>query len=233
MKNIPDGSVDLILTDPPYFISKKSNFAVGGSWNNSQDKRCRKTPPKTDFGEWDKNELDLDSVIKSFYEKLKKGGTAIIFYDMWKIQELKETAENNHFKQFRLCRWEKTNPVPVNSKINYLSNGSEYFISCIKGSKPTFNSEYDKGIYIMPICAGKERTPHPTQKPIRLMQELILKHSNLNETVLDPFMGSGSTGVACVNTNRNFIGVELDKGYFDIAKERIEEAERLIHNVLV
>lgn len=224
MKDIPDGSVDLILTDPPYIISKKSNFAVGGSWNDATDKRCRKTPPKTDFGEWDKTALDLDTIINLFYKKLKNGGTAIIFYDMWKIQELKETAESNHFKQFRLGRWEKSNPVPVNSKINYLSNGCEYFLSAVKGSNPTFHSEYDKGIYLMPICSGKERTPHPNQKPLKLMELLVLKHSNKNDVVLDAFMGSGTTGVACVNTNRNFIGIELDEQYFNIAKDRINNA---------
>lgn len=228
LKQIPNGTVDLILTDPPYIISKKSNFAVGGSWNNADDKRHRKTPPKTDFGEWDKTPLDLDTIIKEFYKKLKKGGTAIIFYDMWKIQELKETAESNRFRQFRLGRWDKTNPVPVNSKINYLSNSSEYFMSAVKGSNPTFHSEYDKGIYLMPICSGKERTPHPNQKPLRLMEMLCLKHSNEDDIVLDPFMGSGTTGVACINTGRRFIGIELDKQYFEMAVQRINKAKEEI-----
>ena len=69
----------------------------------------------------------------------------------------------------------------------------------------------------------KERY-HPTQKPVDLLEHLILSYSNEGETVLDNCMGSGSTGVACVNTNRRFIGIELDEGYFNIAKKRIEEA---------
>ena len=137
------------------------------------------------------------------------------------MQEFKDIAEQNKFKQARLLRWDKSNPMPTNSKINYLSTVSEYFTSFTKVSKPTFNSEYDKGIYVFPICSGNERTEHPTQKPLKLMEELILKHSNTNDIILDPFMGSGSTGVACVNTNRRFIGIELDKDYYNIAKERM------------
>ena len=124
MKNIPDGSIDLILTDPPYLFSKKSNFDTGGAWNNVSDKRCRKTPPKTDFGEWDKQQLDLNKLFKEFFRVLKKGGTCICFFDIWKMQELRMAAEFNKFKQMRLIRWDKTNPVPVNSKLNYLSETS-------------------------------------------------------------------------------------------------------------
>ena len=74
------------------------------------------------------------------------------------------------------------------------------------------------------IVSDKEKV-HPAQKPTKLIEDLILGFSNENDTILDCFMGSGSTGVACVNTNRNFIGIELDKGYFDIAEKRIEEAK--------
>lgn len=211
---------------PPYLISKKSNFDKGGSWNNSNSKEHRKTPPKTDFGEWDKKELNMDFLFDEYYRVLKPSGTLLIFYDVWKINELKYWGEIHKFKQFRLCRWDKTNPIPVNSKLNYLSNSSEYFITCVKQSKPTFNSEYDKGIYTYPICSGKERTNHPTQKPIALINDLVIKHSNENDLILDCFMGSGTTGVAVLQNNRRFIGVEIDKKYFDIAKERIENVNK-------
>ena len=222
---IPDKSVELICTDPPYTISRKSNFNVGGAWNNAADKRFQKTPPKTDFGEWDKRKIDLSTFVNECYRILKPSGTFLCFYDIWKMQELKDVLEQSHFKQLRLCRWDKTNPVPVNSKLNYLSNVTEYFVTAVKGSKPTFHSEYDKGIYVFPICHGNERTSHPTQKPLQLIGELIEKHSNKGDTVLDPFMGSGTTGVACVKTNRNFIGIELDPQYFEIAKERINQGK--------
>ena len=220
LKKIPNNSVDLICIDPPYLISRQTNFDKGGAWNNVNDTRHRKTPPKTDFGEWDKTELDLITLFKEYYRVLKLSGTIICFYDIWKIQELRNAAESAKFKQLRLCKWEKTNPVPINSKLNYLTNATEYFITAVKGGKPTFHSEYDKGIYNYAICSGAERTSHPTQKPLILIEELIKKHSNENELVLDCFMGSGTTGVACINTNRSFIGVELNEEYYNIALKR-------------
>ena len=140
---------------------------------------------------------------------------------------MKEALAKVGFKQFRLCCWHKTNPVPVNSKLNYLSNSTEYFVTAVKGGCPTFHSEYDKGIYETPICSGRERTEHPTQKPLALISQLIEKHSNKGDIVLDPFMGSGTIGVACKNLDRNFIGIEKDENYFNIAKQRIEGTHML------
>ena len=180
------------------------------------------TSYKTDFGDWDKKEdCILDDVFSVFSKKLKNGGTIICFYDLWKITHLKDVMENNKFKQIRFIEWLKTNPVPINSKTNYLTNAREVALCCVKKSNPTFNSEYDNGIYEYPICHGKDRF-HPTQKPVKLMEDIIKKHSNVGDTVLDCFMGSGSTGVACLNTNRNFVGIELDEKFFKKAKERIE-----------
>lgn len=222
---IDSNSVNLILVDLPYLISKENGFSSGGSWNNSKDKSFRKTPPKTDFGEWDKKEFDLDMLIGEFKRILKPSGTLILFYDIFKMQELKAIADKYNFNQPRLCVWQKTNPVPVNSKLNYLSNSREYFISFVKGGTPTFNSDYDNGFYEYPICHGNERTEHPTQKPLSLITELINKHSNKGDLILDCFMGSGTTGVACIKASRRFIGIELDTNYFNIAKVRIKDAE--------
>ena len=217
IKQIPSNSVDLILIDPPYEISKPTNFQSGEETGRDTD-RFRIS---MDFGEWDKNFTGLEVVIKEGYRILRQGGTMICFYDLWKIETLKNLYDSNKFKQVRFIEWMKTNPVPINSKINYLTNAREVAVSAIKGSKPTFNSSYDNGLYSYPICAGKERTIHPTQKPLSLITDLVLKHSNEGDTVLDCFMGSGTTGVACKNTNREFIGMELDEKYFEIACNRI------------
>lgn len=229
MRNISDNSIDLILTDPPYIISKESGYV-----NNSPDRKdyiSKYGKHTIDFGEWDKTELNIQNILLEFYRVLKPSGTLIIFYDLWKIQELKECAEYIGFKQPRLGIWNKTNPVPINSKLNYLSNSREFFATFVKKSKPTFNSSYDDGNYYvpnesdnyyLPILHGKERTSHPTQKPISLIGDLVKKHSNDYDIILDPFMGSGTTGVACINSNRKFIGVEINETYFKIAKERIE-----------
>jgi DNA modification methylase len=135
---------------------------------------------------------------------------------------IKEIAEKYKFKQPRIGQWHKTNPVPINSKINYLSNAIEYFFTFTKGKKPTFNSVYDNGVYRYPLCHGKERLDHPTQKPLGLISELLLKHSKPGDTVLDTFAGTGTTGHACILNDRKFILIERDEKYFDILKKRID-----------
>lgn len=226
---IETNSIDLILTDPPYLISRQSGYI-----NNSPDKADyiqKYGKHRIDFGEWDKQDIDLERVLSEFYRVLKPHGTLIMFYDFWKMQELHDCAESVKFKQARLGVWNKTNPVPINSKLNYLSNAKEFFVSFVKVSKPTFNSEYDNAeyyyacqecdTYFLPIVHGKERTKHPTQKPLALIKDLVAKHSNEGDMILDCFCGSGTTGVACRELGRSFIISDVNKEYIDIAKSRL------------
>jgi DNA modification methylase len=113
------------------------------------------------------------------------------------------------------------NPVPINSNINYLSNSTEYFFTFVKGGKPTFNSKYDNGVYNYPICHGKERLDHPTQKPLKLIMDLIEKHSNSGDLILDTFAGTGTVGEACIKLNREYILIEKEEKYFNIIKQRL------------
>jgi site-specific DNA-methyltransferase (adenine-specific) len=252
LSTIPNGSIDLILTDPPYIISKETGMNI--HYNNvkqneenniefvkTEEEWCcykeennitddknkekymkygsiygKKYCVKTDYGDWDSNftiEV-LDNFIGEYYKKLKNGGTIIIFFDLWKITHLKEIMEKHKFKQIRFIEWIKTNPQPLNSSVNYLTNCREIALIGIKGSKPTFNSKYDNGIYVFPLQGGKNRF-HPTQKSLNLFESLIEKHSNENDVVLDTFLGGGTTAVACKNTNRIFKGCEISKEYFD------------------
>lgn len=252
MKTVPDGSVDLILTDPPYIISKDSG--MDSHYNNIKNNESSGTNIKTEaewekyvklgetsytdqqrvnyikygsiygkkycvrtqFGDWDSDfTMDvLDTIIKVYYSKLRKGGTCIIFFDLWKIGELKQLLEKHKFKQIRLIEWIKTNPQPRNSSVNYLTNCREVAVLAVKVGKPTFNSSYDKGIYEFPIQGGKNRC-HPTQKNVDMFEALITKHSNPNDVVMDTFLGSGTTALACYRTNRIFIGCEIERQYYD------------------
>lgn len=221
IKKIKKNSIDLILTDPPYLISKKSNFKE----SKKDGLLKKKYNISIDFGYWDKEELDWEYMFFEFYRVLKKSGTLIIFYDVWKCNEIKEAAEINKFKQPRVGIWVKNNPVPINSKINYLSNAIEYFFTFVKHSNPTFKSYYDNGIYNYPICHGKERYNHPTQKPLKLISDLIKKHSNEGDLVLDPFAGTGTVAHACINENRKYINIEKDENYFEIIKKRINKTD--------
>jgi site-specific DNA-methyltransferase (adenine-specific) len=182
----------------------------------------KKYAVKTDYGEWDKNftlEI-LEKFIKEFYDKLKNGGTLIIFFDLWKITILKNLMEKYNFKQIRFIEWIKTNPQPLNSKINYLTNCREIALVGIKKSKPTFNSSYDNGIYHYPLQGGKNRF-HPTQKSLKLFEELIKKHSKEGDIIMDTFLGSGTTALACKNLNKKFIGCEINLTYFNKILELI------------
>jgi DNA modification methylase len=217
LPRIKSNTIDLILIDPPYEISRPTNFQSGTETGTDTD-RFRIS---MDFGEWDKNFSGLEQVIAEAYRILRPGGTIICFYDLWKIETLKNLYEKNKFKQIRFIEWLKTNPVPINSKINYLTNAREVAVSAIKVSKPTFNSSYDNAIYQYSICRDKGRF-HPTQKPLNLIADLIKKHSNENDVVLDCFAGSCTTGVAALQNNRSFIGCELDSNYYTKAVDRLQ-----------
>ena len=211
---VTTNSIDLVLIDPPYLISRDSGFESG---NNPDYDRLKIS---IDFGKWDHRLDGFDQAIHECYRVLKKGGTFICFYDLWKITELAQIMEAARFKQLRFLEWVKTNPVPINQSVNYLTNSREIALLGVKGGKPTFNSKYDNGIYSYPIEHSKGRF-HPTQKHLGLIKELIEKHSNPGDTVLDCFAGSCTTGVAALETGREFIGCELDPDYYAQAAKRL------------
>jgi site-specific DNA-methyltransferase (adenine-specific) len=186
----------------------------------------------TDHGEWDSDfTMDkLEEFVGNFYRVLKNHGTCIIFFDLWKITDLKNIMEKCGFQQIRLIEWVKTNPQPLNSKRNYLTNCREIALLGVKKGKPTFNSEYDKGIYSYPIAAGKDRW-HSTQKSLPLFEDLVNKHSNEGDLVLDCFLGSGTTAVACLKNQRKFTGCEVNEEYckksLDRVKKTLDKDEKL------
>lgn len=256
LSTIANSSVDLILTDPPYIISKDSGMnehyknvksneennvafvKTESNWNEYKKTHNIETDEnkenyikygtiygkkycvQTDYGKWD-SEFSMETLEKficEYYKKLKKGGTIIIFFDLWKITDLKNLLEKYKFKQIRFIEWIKTNPQPRNSSINYLTNCREIALLAVKDGSPTFNSSYDNGIYNFPLQGGKNRF-HPTQKSLSLFEALINKHSNENDVILDTFLGSGTTAIACKNTKRKFKGCEVSKEYFDKINE--------------
>lgn len=216
LPTIESNSVDLILIDPPYEISRKTGFASGGG--------IERFAVSMDFGKWDNTSLALFDIIAECHRILRSGGTMICFYDLWKITTLKDAMEMSKFKQLRFIEWLKTNPVPLNSKTNYLTNSREIAISAVKQGGGVFNSQYDNGIYKYPICHERGRF-HPTQKPLALIEDLMKKHSNPGDIVVDCFSGSGTTAHAAINLDRQFIGCELDKTYYKKSVERLKDAQ--------
>jgi len=227
LKELEDSTVDLVLTDPPYIISRESGM---NNLFNAEDKSKAKYGDKfaiqTDYGDWDsKFTLDaLNKFIQEYYRVLKPGGTCIIFFDLWKIESLKALLEDSKFYKLRFIEWIKTNPVPINSKISYLTNSREIALCCNKKGKSTFNSKYDNGIYEYPIYQGVRNVDriHPTQKSLPLFEDIIKKHTNKNDLVLDTFGGSATTYIASLKTKRNCISCEVDLDYYNKSKKRIE-----------
>ena len=209
MNNIPNESIDLVLTDIPY------------NKVNREDNGLR----KLDKENADILTFDLINFLEQLYDKAKS--TIIIFCGKEQVSIIHSYFNDKQKKgkgTVRQLIWEKSNPSPMNGQHIYLS-GVENAI-WFKKRGGTFNAHCKNTVFKYPIGRSKL---HPTEKNHLLLQELILDNSNENDLILDPCMGSGSTGVACINTNRNFIGMELDENYFNIAKERIEEIEEQLN----
>lgn len=205
--------VNHIITDPPYLISQENNFS------SMKSKR-----QGIDFGKWDKN-FDLFSWIEQYEKILDKNGSMIVFCSYRYVSFLIEKMEKNNLIVKDILEWKKSNPMPRNIQRRYVQD-TEFAIWAIKkGAKWVFNKDknipYLRATFNFPIVSGKERTNHPTQKSINLMKEIIRIHTNENDIILDPFMGSGTTGVAALQLKRRFIGIESEKKYFDIAKTRL------------
>lgn len=206
-------TVNHIITDPPYDISKKNNFNTLG---NRQG---------VDFGEWDKG-FDLLSWIEPYSKLIDKNGSFIIFCSYRYLSYICDALEKVNFEIKDILEWEKTNPMPRNINRRYVQDKEYAIWSVNKNAKWVFNKpedcKYLRSTFKYPIVAGKERYNHPTQKSLKLLEDIIKIHTNPNDIILDPFMGTGTTGIAAVNLNRNFIGVEKEKSFFDIATNRFK-----------
>ena len=222
MKNIPDGSVDLVLTDPPYGTTA-----------------CK----------WD-SVIPFEPMWEQLNRIIKPNG-AICLFGSEPFSSALRMSNIKHFKydwiwekeqgaNFMLCKYQ---PYKVHEIVSVFSKATHKYFPQMTEGKPYVSGKGTSGDItgnvkkiqtkndgkryprsIQKFCTDKSKSKHPTQKPIALLEYLIRTYTNEGETVLDFTMGSGSTGVACVNTNRHFIGIELDDGYFNIAKNRIEEA---------
>ena len=209
MKEIPDGSVDLCVSDIPYKLTG------GGKGDGVNSKR-----PKGILSE----NTQLMSVPKfedwlpNLYRVMNEGSHIYLMCNFKNLNDLMNKTETVGFKHVNLLVWEKNNCTPSQF---YMKN-CEYTLLLRKGKSKYINNIGDsKTVHKFNNIIGNK--VHPTEKPEQLMKFYVENSSDVGDTVLDMFMGSGSTGVACLNTNRKFIGVEMCEGYFDIAKDRIEK----------
>jgi len=189
------GKVDVIITDPPYEIT-----ASGGGIGRTR-KDLKQTEGFTDCG--------FD------YKILDSFDCWMCFGTLRQVPNLIAAAKD---RRWMLITWNKPNPCPLVNR-NYLPD-TEYIIHAWRGDR-LFGDFQDKARFIVHRLGDKEHGQHPNEKPVVVMKKLINLAAGAGQTILDPFMGSGTTGVACVRLGRRFIGIEIDPGYFEIAKKRI------------
>lgn len=221
MQKIQNDSVSLILTDPPYnlgiFMKKREtnlgalreNHFVASDWDNLTQE------------EWEHSMLDF---LKESARVLKKRGSMIIFMSIIKASTIISLAEKCGFYYKTTGIWHKKNPMPRNMNLHFINSTESWIYFTYGGKTGTFNNE-GKAIHdfieTSTISVGEKKYgKHPTQKPEKLMDFFVKILSNQGDTVLDPFMGSGSTGVAALRHGRDFIGIELNDKYFEIAEKR-------------
>lgn len=210
IKDIPDKSINLIVTDPPY---KFENQGGGFYAKNKSTKRVYLDSLKN-INCCEFNPYEFLNILKPKLEKFY----GYFFCNKTLIEDYIKFARDNKYN-FDVLVMAKSNPIP--SFNNHHLSDLEYII--LIREKGTYFSKHkeidDFRKYYLTSC---KKGLHPAEKPVELLERFIKVSSKENDIVLDPFMGSGSTGVACKELNRNFIGIELDENYFKIAKERIE-----------
>lgn len=215
IRKIPSCSVDLILTDPPYNLASYSTGNMKFDWRSEIN---------NDVAKWDEIPINPKDFVSEIKRVLKPTGNVFIFTSYNLIGKWHE-AFDSEFDTFQFMVWHKTNPVPNIRKSSFLNSCELIVCFWNKGHTWNFTTQNDMHNFIeSPICMGSERLKnpkHPTQKPIGILKRIIKMASNENDIVLDLFMGVGSTGVAALELNRNFIGIEIDPIYYNAAKNRI------------
>lgn len=217
MKEIPDNSIDLVIIDPPYEKKGNGYYCGGGAFGSVNRKY---------HSELDGQQLlnGIDNYILDELVRVMKKCNIYIWCNKQQLRQYINYFEDKGYNT-DLLTWHKTNPVPTcNNK--YLSD-TEYLLFFRENGVKIYGSyATKKKWYATPTNKDdKQKYNHPTIKPLDIIENLVINSSKENDTVLDCFMGSGTTGVACKELNRNFIGYEIDEKYFNIAKERIENTE--------
>ncbi|MCQ2343865.1 MAG: DNA adenine methylase [Paludibacteraceae bacterium] len=218
IKHIPDNSVDFILTDPPYNLGKHStgNIPLPG-----------RSPMNNDVAEWDMIDFNPEEWADEFIRILKPTGNLFIFTSYNHLGRWYNCLDHK-FDTTNFMIWHKTNPAPKIFKAGFLNSCEMIFTCWNKRHTWNFISQAEMHNFVeSPICMRPERlaTPkHPAQKPVSILKKMIEIASNRDDIIFDPFMGVGSMGVAAMELDRRFIGIEINANYFDAAKERIETA---------
>ena len=198
IQELEDESVDAVITDPPYGVKRDKGFTGSAPFGGGNGKPIKR---RQYSGDWDSNRPG----IECFEEMQRVSKIAFIFGGNYFADLL---PQGTHW-----VVWDKLNTMPTFGDCELI------WTNLPRKSVKKITCEYNG------LLGKREERYHPTQKPETLMRQLILTYTQEGDTILDPFMGSGTTGVACVQTGRNFIGIEIEPKYYEIAEKRIAEAQ--------
>ena len=212
MKAIPDDSIDLIVTDPPYKITSRGN---GGDAGGMFQKKVVNSGSIFKY-----NTVTIDDYIEEFYRILKPSSHCYIMTNNKNIYQFLKSINESDFHFIKNLIWVKDNKIMGQT---YMSQ-FEYIIMLRKGKHKRINHCGTSDVISVPNKKMKDenmKTIHDTEKPVKLNEILVKNSSQIGDIVLDPFIGIGSLAVACLNTNRNYIGFELDEEYYNASLDRI------------
>ncbi len=236
IKKISDKSIDMIFADPPYFLSNNGITCSSGKMVS------------VNKGNWDKA-LDIKEKhkfnrkwIKECYRVLKDNGTIWISGTLHNIYSIGMALEEEGYKIINNITWQKTNPPP-NLACKTFTHSTETFIWArkdLKNIKYTFNyqimkemnyNKQMKDVWTTSLTKPSEKKcgKHPTQKPLEILEKIILASTKENDLILDPFCGTSTTGISAVRLNRRYIGIDNEKNYIEISKKRYEHNRRNVY----
>lgn len=216
-------TVDMIFTDPPYRVTSRGNAGNSGGMLQKKINKAGQV--------FEHNSIEIEDYLPKFYKVLKETGHCYIMTNhknlthfLKVIDEWKDPVTKEGFHFIKSLIWDKGNKIMG----QFYMNQFEYILFLRKGAGKKINNCGTSDLISIPNKKTKDETGkniHDTEKPIDLCKILIENSSNPSETILDPFMGVGACGIAAKQLDRNFIGIELDSSYYEIAKSRIENAE--------
>ena len=244
MNSLPAGSVDAIFADPPYNLQLEGELlrpnnskvdAVDDAWDRFES-----------FAAYDEFTRAWLSAAK---QVLKEDGALWVIGSYHNIFRIGAILQDLDFWILNDVIWRKSNPMP-NFRGKRFTNAHETLIWCSKRQKSKYTFNYDamkalnedvqmRSDWILPICTGNERIKkngkkaHPTQKPESLLHRVILSSTEVGDTILDPFFGSGTTGAVAKKLGRNYLGIEMDKNYIEVALKRLKEIPEALDQSLL
>ena len=214
IQKIPDASIDLVCTDSPYKLtSRGGSGTMSGYWAADKAKSGKV---------FNHNDIEIEDYLPEFYRVLKDGTHCYIMCNHLNLPHFIDVINKSEFKFIKCLIWDKQSKICG----RYYMGQFEYIIMLRKGRERTINNCGTSDILSIPLKRNKDNNGnniHDSEKPVSLMELLIENSSNEGEVVLEPFLGSGTTAIACKNLNRRCIGIEIDETYYNIAKKRVEQ----------